>query len=96
MHFEYAALADGEQSMPLKAIKKDGSVELIALDNTDPLNAFGNEISAVVDAVRTGKPSEILNGDLARDAIAICHAQSKSIQQQRQVRIEEIFAAAED
>ena len=91
LHFEYAALSDGEQSMPLKAIREDGTVELVELGNTEPLNAFNNEIAAVVDAVRTGKPSEILNGDLARDAIAICHAQSKSVHENRKVTIDEIL-----
>lgn len=54
----------------------------------DPMmNAFEGEIKMVSQAVRTGKGAEILGCDLARDAIAICQAQTKSLLAGKSLRL---------
>ena len=90
LQFEYAALSSDDELMPLKVIRDDGTVTAVEIENGDPVNAFVNEIQTVVDSVRENKPSEILGGELARDAIAICHAQAKSVHERRFVELAEI------
>ena len=90
LQFEYASITGGDELMPLKVLREDGSVEMIPIENGDPAQAFVNELTAVVKAVQTGEPSRILSGNLARDAIAICHAQAKSVREKRIVAMTEV------
>jgi predicted dehydrogenase len=54
----------------------------------DPMmNAFEAEIKAVSKAVRSGAGAEMLEGALARDAIAICQAETKSLISGKPVRL---------
>ena len=54
----------------------------------DPMmNAFEGEIKMVSQALRTGNSAEILGCDLARDAIAICQAQTKSLLTGKSLRL---------
>ena len=79
MHFEFAGFSDTGESMPLKILTSDGEVVRPTLDNTDPLQGFISEITEVVHSINTGELSEILAGELARDAIEMCQAQSESV-----------------
>lgn len=78
--FEFGVLADeGRVIMPLTVIEKSGANQQVDLGSGDPMmNAFENELAAVVSGVETGSPSQFLTGDLARDAISICHKQNES------------------
>ena len=87
LHFEYAGLKSGDQLMPLKVIKPDGSVDLIDVGDGDPLNAFVAEIQDVVQAVRSETPVQSLSGAMARDAIRLCHAESESVRERQRVVI---------
>ena len=51
------------------------------------MNAFQAELKAIVQAVNTGKKNKVLGADLARDAIAICQAQTKSLRQGKMVSL---------
>ena len=90
LQFEYAALTTEDELMPLKIIRDDGTVASVTIENGDPVNAFVAEIATVVDSVRKNQLSPILGGDLARDAIAICHAQAKSVREGRFVELCEV------
>ena len=79
LHFEYAALESGDELMPLKVIREDGTVEMVKLEGGDPVDAFIAEIKTVVECVNNNQTSDILNGELARDAIRLCQAQAKSL-----------------
>lgn len=87
IQFEYAALESGDQLMPLKVIDDDGKVSLVTIENADPVQAFISEIRDVVAAVNTGTASPILAGELARDAIRICQAESDSVKNKRPIRV---------
>ena len=50
------------------------------LGSGDPIDGFVREIGEVVRAVESAKPSPLLDGNLARDALALCHRQSESVQ----------------
>lgn len=42
-------------------------------------SAFLNELELIAKAVRTNQPCPELDGQIARDALAICHAEAKSV-----------------
>jgi hypothetical protein len=54
----------------------------------DPmLLAFDAEIKEVVQSIQSGNPSPLLAGNLARDAIVLCHKQTQSVQSRKTVKI---------
>ncbi len=79
LHFEFAGFADAGESMPLKLLTSEGEVIRPTLENVDPLQGFISEISEVIRSIESGQPSQILAGELARDAIEICQAEAKSV-----------------
>ena len=79
IHFEFAGLADTPETMPIKVLHEDGSVERPELGDGDPVFAFGREINEVVACLSEDRTSEVLNGGLARDAIEICQLQAESV-----------------
>lgn len=87
MQFEFAGLADGAQAMPLKLLHPDGSVELPETGSGDPVDAFVAEIETVVESMKAGQESGVLSGGLARDAIEICQAQSRSVVEGRTIEL---------
>lgn len=87
LHFEFAALADQAELMPFKIIDNKGKVIRPDLGAGDPLQAFQAEIAEAAASIRSNKPSPILSGELACDAITLCHKQSESVQKGRAVRI---------
>jgi len=44
----------------------------------DEITAFAEEIQTAVDAVKTGKLPDLLSGQLARDALVMCHKEIES------------------
>jgi predicted dehydrogenase len=72
---------------PLTVYNESGGVERPDLGDGDPVRAFEGEIAEVARSIETGRPSAILSGDLARDAVALCHAQTESVRGGRPVAI---------
>jgi hypothetical protein len=80
VHFEYAATAAGSRGMPFSILTADGRVISPDMPNgNDAVAAFAAEVEEVVDSIRNNRQSRLLSGELASDAVRICHAQSKSI-----------------
>jgi len=78
--FEMAVIGDQpELLMPFTILDSDGGVQRPSLGGGDPLLPFELELGEVVRSVESGKPSPILSGDLALDAISLCHKQTESI-----------------
>ncbi|MBN1852610.1 MAG: Gfo/Idh/MocA family oxidoreductase [Pirellulales bacterium] len=78
--FEFAVIGgQPELLLPLTILADDGSVERPVLDGGDPMSAFEAELTEVLRSIGSGEPSPILAGDLARDAVTICHHQTQSI-----------------
>ena len=86
LHFEFAAFRDGPELMPLKVLASDGTVVRPQLGEGDPVRGFEGEIAEVIRCVQSGQASAILSGDLARDAIVLCHKQTESARQRPPVR----------
>jgi len=89
LYFNLAVLAGGKlQATPLTLLDAKGKVVYPQLPPGDPmLAAFDEEIREVVRSLQTGHPSPLLSGDLARDAIVLCHHQTQSVQKGKPVRI---------
>jgi predicted dehydrogenase len=67
-------------SRPLTLVTNDGKAIQPELDASDSwCGAFTDELQVAVDAVRSGVEPRILSGELARDALKLCHAEAKSI-----------------
>ncbi len=92
VHFDFAAFKDGTELMPLKVLVGDtADVDAMVvrpdLGDGDPVYAFEAEIEEVVRAVESGSPSQLLSGELARDAIHLCHLQTESVTRRSQVAV---------
>jgi predicted dehydrogenase len=65
---------------PLKLLTADGKVtEPKLLGGGDPVTAFTAEIQAAVNAVAKRKEPDLLSGQLARDALVLCHKECESV-----------------
>ena len=86
MTFDSAVL-DGQPvvSMPLTVLTSRGKVEQPKLRETD---AFAAELTEAVKAVREGRPSQLLAGDLALDALTLCQKQTESALKRRVVKVQ--------
>ncbi len=87
LHYELAVIGDGVSVMPLTVINQDGSCETPDLGEVDDITAFEREISEAFEAIRSGRPSALLSGDLARDAIILCIKQDRSVKTGARVEI---------
>ena len=75
------------QDRPLTLITGGKVTQPKLKGGTEWCSAFTAELQAAVDAVKTGEPSRLLSDELARDALKVCHAESKSIQTQKPVKV---------
>jgi predicted dehydrogenase len=94
IHFEKAtllyefAVIGGKASdlTPLTVLTADGKTKQPKLSAGDPMIAFHKELSAIVQAVQTGKGAEPMAADLALDAVTLCQKQTRSLRAGRIVR----------
>ncbi len=83
--FDFAVVGgEGKTVMPLTVLRADGKVDHPALatpsgETADEISPFAAEIREVTRAITSGEPSAILDGQLALDALLLCHAQTRSI-----------------
>jgi len=88
LQYEFAvAGGEAELLMPLTIFRDDGSVERPDLGQPDGLAAFYHEVDEVRGAIAGDRTSPILSGELARDAIVLCHRQTDSVFQGKAVSI---------
>jgi len=89
LYFDLAVLAGGKlQITPLTLLDSKGKAEQPKLPPGDPmLSAFEAEVKEVAQSINSGKPSPLLSGDLARDAIVLCHKQTEAVRSGRTVKV---------
>jgi predicted dehydrogenase len=87
LHFEFAGFADGPELMPLKVLTSNGKVVRPKLGDGDPVRGFEGEIKEVLRCVKSGQPSSVLSGELARDAVVLGHKQTESVRKGRPVKV---------
>ena len=51
------------------------------------ITAFATEIQTAVDGVTAGKEPDLLSGQLARDALVLCHKECESVRTGRAVAV---------
>jgi predicted dehydrogenase len=78
IYLEKATLAYEAGGTLLTVLKDDGQVERPDLQGGE-LTAFTAEIDAAAEGVRTGKAPDLLSGQLARDALVLCHRECESV-----------------
>ncbi|MBV8878642.1 MAG: hypothetical protein JO332_01640, partial [Planctomycetaceae bacterium] len=84
LQYEFAVInGEARLILPLTVYEEQGRVVQPALGDGDPCRAFDGEIAEIVRSLESGRPSSILSGDLARDAVALCRQQSEAVLQNR-------------
>ncbi|HEX3726346.1 MAG TPA: Gfo/Idh/MocA family oxidoreductase [Pirellulales bacterium] len=85
--YDFAVINGQPQTcVPLTVLKQDGSVERPEMPSSDPIDAFAAELTEAAKTVKSGKPSALLDGELALDAIALCQKQTESLRKRRPVK----------
>ena len=88
IHFEKATLLfDSFMGKPVTILNEAGEVVTPEIPGLGDIEAFTNELTDAANAIQSGKPSAILDGQLARDALVICHGEIASIQQKKAVAL---------
>jgi predicted dehydrogenase len=88
IYLERATLAYDSGGTPLTVFTDDGKATQPEVTGSgDPIAAFTSELQAAVDGVRTGKEPDLLSGQLARDALVLCHKEIESVKTGRAVSI---------
>ena len=79
IYLEKATLLHTSGVTPLTVLTPDGKAERPQLGDDDILAGFTAEIQLAADATRTGKEPDLLSGQLARDALVLCHKECESV-----------------
>lgn len=86
--YDFAVVGgEGKLLMPLTILDSKGGAKPAELAGGDPTEAFVGEIKELTTAIKTGKPSSILDGSLAEDAVVLCQQQTKSVQTRKTVKV---------
>lgn len=85
---ERATLLYDSGGVPLTLLTADGKSEQPALPGGgDALSAFTDELQAAVGGVASGKEPALLSGQLARDALVLCHREIESVKTGKAVAV---------
>ena len=81
LSYRFAATSDAPEVDRLAVILPDGSVERPDLGSADPVDAFARELAVAIEAVATGSEPDRLSGRVAREALAVCLAEVRSVRE---------------
>ncbi len=88
IYLEKATLLYDSGGQPLTLLTNDGQSAQPALSGGgDPLAAFADELQTACDAVVSGHEPALLSGQLARDALVLCHREIESVKTGRAVSV---------
>jgi predicted dehydrogenase len=88
IYLEKATMEYESGTTPLTVFPADGKPKQPRLrGTTDPLAAFALEIRAAVESVGNGNESHFLSGQLARDALVLCHKECQSVRTGKAVAV---------
>jgi predicted dehydrogenase len=80
VYLEKATLLFESGTLPLTLLTADGKSEQPRLAQAEEATtAFTAEIQAAVDGVAAGREPDLLSGQLARDALVLCHKECESV-----------------
>jgi predicted dehydrogenase len=87
IYLEKATLVYSSGGPPLTVFTPDGKSHQPTLGSGDPVVSFASEIQSAIDGVRAGKEPDLLSGQLARDALVLCHRECDSVRTGKAVEI---------
>ena len=88
IYLEKATVLYDSGGVPLTLLTADGKSTQPALPGGgDALSAFSDELQTAVTGVTTGKEPALLSGQLARDALVLCHREIESVKLGKPVAI---------
>lgn len=88
IYLEKATLVYESGTCPLTVLHADGRAEKPMLPGGDDATAaFTLELQAAVDGIAAGKEPDLLSGQLARDALVLCHKECESVKTGRIVAV---------
>jgi predicted dehydrogenase len=87
VYFEQATVVFESGSQPLTVLTADGRVQQPELGGGDPIAGFTAELQAAVDGVSAGSDPDLLSGQLARDALVLCHRECDSVRSGKIVEV---------
>jgi predicted dehydrogenase len=88
IYLEKATLAHSSGSLPLTVYSPDGTAHTPNLGGSgDPVDSFAVEIQTAVDGVASGNEPALLSGQLARDALVLCHREIDSVNKRQAVSV---------
>jgi predicted dehydrogenase len=86
--YDFAVVAgEARLLMPLTVLDAEGGAKPVELAEGDPTDAFVGEIEELAAAIKAGRPSTILDGSLAEDAVVLCQRQTQSVQTRQPVKV---------
>lgn len=86
--FDFAVIdGEGVTVMPVTLLDSKGKVVRPKLGGGDAIDPFAAELTEMLRAIHTGKPSPLLAGDLARDALLLCQRQTESVKRGKAVKV---------
>ncbi len=78
--FQFAVLGgEGRYLCPPTVLDESGQATAVELGAGDPLDAFDAELRNAIECLRKNQESDILNGQLAQDAVKLCQMQAQSM-----------------
>jgi len=85
--YDFAVVGGESVGIPLTLLTSDGKAQRPKLGSGDPIDSFVLELSAAVKSITSGKPSPLLSGQLAADALLICHRETQSVLKGKQLAV---------
>src|SRR5262245_38737361 len=80
LYLEKATLLHESGILPLTGLTADGKSDQPSFPGAgDPISSFTREIQTAVDGAASGKMPDLLSGQLARDALVMCHKECESV-----------------
>ncbi len=88
VHFEKATVfTDCFNQVPVTVLLEDGTIEKPEFPAGDDITPFVNELTEARNCFVAGKPSSMLDGSLARDALTLCHKEIEACNTRQRVEI---------
>jgi predicted dehydrogenase len=88
IYLEQATLVHSSDGKPLTVLHASGKSEQPRLKGGgDILTAFTTELQLAADAAASGKEPDLLSGQLARDALVMCHRECQSVRTGKPVAV---------
>jgi predicted dehydrogenase len=88
LYLEKATFTYSSAGVPLTVFSADGKTNQPTLvGGGDPILAFADELQTAVNGVVAGQMPDLLSGQLARDALVLCHREIESVKAGRVVSV---------